>query len=229
MPSYTEISVSGYDSSPPVDDGTVTESNRVQWSTIKTKLAGPLKTAVEALNTNIAAGITTITTNLATANTNLTTGNTAYTTATSVLTAPSTTAMLFKQTAAPTGWTKSATHNNKAIRLVSGAVSTGGSAAFTSVLAATTITSSNMPSHTHTFSGSSSIAFNDATWISSVSTDTRDNMDGGAGTACVDDIDVSSEAVSATGSASGTTGSAGSGTAMDFAVRYADIIIATKD
>jgi microcystin-dependent protein len=86
-----------------------------------------------------------------------------------------------------------------------------------------------MPSHTHTFSGSSSIAFNDATWISSVSTDTRDNMDGGAGTACVDDIDVSSEAVSATGSASGTTGSAGSGTAMDFAVRYADIIIATKD
>ena len=28
------------------------------------------------------------------------------------------TAMIFQQTAAPTGWTKSTTHNNKALRLI---------------------------------------------------------------------------------------------------------------
>ena len=40
------------------------------------------------------------------------------------------TAILFQQTAAPTGWTKSTTHNDKALRVVSGTVSSGGTAAF---------------------------------------------------------------------------------------------------
>jgi hypothetical protein len=44
---------------------------------------------------------------------------------------PSGTSMLFQQTAAPTGWTKQTTHNNKAIRLTTGTVGTGGSNAFT--------------------------------------------------------------------------------------------------
>jgi len=42
------------------------------------------------------------------------------------------TALLFQQTSAPTGWTKSTTHNDKALRVVSGAASSGGSVAFTS-------------------------------------------------------------------------------------------------
>lgn len=41
------------------------------------------------------------------------------------------TVMLFAQTAAPTGWTKSTTHNDKALRVVSGTASSGGSSAFT--------------------------------------------------------------------------------------------------
>jgi len=41
------------------------------------------------------------------------------------------TAMLFAQTTAPTGWTKSTTHNNKALRVVSGTASSGGNSAFT--------------------------------------------------------------------------------------------------
>jgi len=45
---------------------------------------------------------------------------------------PSGTVMLFNQTSAPTGWTKSTTHNNKALRVVSGTASSGGSVAFTS-------------------------------------------------------------------------------------------------
>jgi len=43
---------------------------------------------------------------------------------------PSSTKMLFQQSAAPTGWTKQTTHNNKALRVVSGSVSSGGSNTF---------------------------------------------------------------------------------------------------
>lgn len=44
---------------------------------------------------------------------------------------PSGTKMLFQQTAAPTGWTKDTTHNNKALRVVTGTASSGGSNSFT--------------------------------------------------------------------------------------------------
>ena len=71
---------------------------------------------------------------------------------------PSGTLMLFQQTAAPTGWTKSTTHNDKAIRVVSGSAGTGGSSAFSTALAtpalsgstgAHTLATSEMPSHNH--------------------------------------------------------------------------------
>lgn len=48
---------------------------------------------------------------------------------------PSGTLMLFQQTAAPTGWTKSTTHNDKGLRIVSGTVGTGGSVAFSTAMA----------------------------------------------------------------------------------------------
>ena len=51
---------------------------------------------------------------------------------------PTSTAMLFVQTAAPTGWTKSTTHDNKALRIVSGSASSGGSVAFTTAFASQT-------------------------------------------------------------------------------------------
>ena len=72
---------------------------------------------------------------------------------------PSGTKMLFQQTAAPTGWTKDTTHNNKALRVVSGTASTGGSVAFTTAFATSrtvsgsvashTLTESQIPSHDH--------------------------------------------------------------------------------
>ena len=50
------------------------------------------------------------------------------------------TVMLFVQTSAPTGWTKSTTHNDKALRVVSGAASNGGTVAFTTAFASKSVT-----------------------------------------------------------------------------------------
>ena len=76
---------------------------------------------------------------------------------------PSGTVMLFVQSTAPTGWTKSTAHNDKALRVVSGAVGSGGSVAFSSAFAsqavsgsvsigATTLSTAQMPSHAHNYS-----------------------------------------------------------------------------
>lgn len=72
---------------------------------------------------------------------------------------PTGTKMLFQQTAAPTGWTKDTANDNKALRVVSGTAGTGGSVAFTTAFGSqnvgdTTLTEAQIPSHTHTFSGS---------------------------------------------------------------------------
>lgn len=71
---------------------------------------------------------------------------------------PAGTRVLFQQTAAPTGWTKdtTATYNEAALRIVTGAAGTGGSVNFTTAFAsgltsgAYTLTTTDMPSHTHT-------------------------------------------------------------------------------
>jgi hypothetical protein len=64
--------------------------------------------------------------------------------------------MLFQQSSAPTLWTKQTTHNDKALRVVSGAASSGGSSAFSTVFAktatdATTLSTSTVPSQSYTF------------------------------------------------------------------------------
>lgn len=87
---------------------------------------------------------------------------------------PSGTKMLFQQTSAPTGFTKLTTHNNKALRVVSGTASTGGTNSFTNAFnssktvsgttgtssvtisgttASHTLTVDEIPSHTHTHPG----------------------------------------------------------------------------
>jgi len=129
---------------------------------------------------------------------------------------PSGTKMLFVQTAAPTGWTKSTTHDNKALRVVSGAASSGGTTAFTSVFTARTITTANMPSHTHTLT--------DPGHTHSVSAPTV-GVTGWGGTGNINNATFT-VSTSTTGI---TIANTGSGTAMDFAVQYVDVIIATKD
>ena len=71
---------------------------------------------------------------------------------------PGGTLWLFQQTSAPTSWTKQTTHDNKALRVVSGTASSGGSTAFTSVFTtrsvggsgnAYTLLTTDLALHTH--------------------------------------------------------------------------------
>jgi hypothetical protein len=56
---------------------------------------------------------------------------------------PAGTVMLFRQTAAPTGWTKDTTnYNNHALRVVTGTASSGGTVAFTTAFASQTVSGS---------------------------------------------------------------------------------------
>lgn len=71
---------------------------------------------------------------------------------------PSGTRMLFAQTTAPTGWVKDTTHDNKALRVVSGTAGQGGTYGFTSMFTSRSntatvhshaLTVDQMPSHGH--------------------------------------------------------------------------------
>lgn len=142
------------------------------------------------------------------------------------------TAMLFAQTAAPTGWTKSTDHNDKALRVVSGTASSGGSTAFTSVFAARTISTGNLPSHTHTGTTASN---GDHAHTFKHATSNIGSSGGGTQATGSGELTTSGSGSTVTTTTTGahthtfTSDATGSGTAMDFAVQYVDVIIATKD
>jgi len=136
---------------------------------------------------------------------------------------PSGSVMLFVQASAPTGWTKLTSHNNKALRIVSGTGGgSGGSTAFTTVFSSRTttgsvdphtLTISQMPSHSHTMRNTGSDNLNDGSFVKNFNYITN----------------------TGTGSATGSTGGNGShshgftGGTMDFAVQYVDAIICQKN
>lgn len=170
---------------------------------------------------------------------------------------PSGTLMLFQQTAAPTGWTKQTTHDNKALRVVTGTVGSGGSVAFTTAFASqavsgsianttatnqaataggtvgsTTLTTTQIPSHNHRaslyhsitgWSGSSPgrVLANSLNYLSDGAQYTSSTGGGG------------SHNHSFSGSSHNHTQDAHNhtftGTAIDLAVNYVDLIIASKD
>ena len=121
---------------------------------------------------------------------------------------PAGTKMLFQQIAAPTGWTKDTTHDNKALRVVTGTAGTGGSIAFTTAFGSqnvgnTTLTIAQIPSHSHGLAGFVSVS-----------------AGGGFGNPAG-----SSPIVSSTAAAGG----GGSHThSLDLSVQYVDLIICTK-
>jgi hypothetical protein len=72
--------------------------------------------------------------------------------------APTGTRSLFQQTAAPLGWEKDTTHNNKAVRLTTGTVGSGGVNGFTQTFAqsetgAFTLLETHLPSLTKNVTG----------------------------------------------------------------------------
>lgn len=132
------------------------------------------------------------------------------------------TVMLFVQTAAPTGWTKSTTHDNKALRVVSGSAGTGGSVAFTTAfttqaasgtVGATTLTLAQIPSHSHN---------NGMTGPGSIAQAPAPSIMGSTG------------GIAAFRNATEAQGGGGShdhtftGSSINLAVSYVDVIIATK-
>jgi hypothetical protein len=52
---YTSVSILGYNSSPPPDDGSQTSANKVEWAKHKNKIGDPIKTLAESINTNALA------------------------------------------------------------------------------------------------------------------------------------------------------------------------------
>jgi hypothetical protein len=125
---------------------------------------------------------------------------------------PSGTSMLFQQSAAPTGWTKQTTHNDKALRLTSGSVGTGGSSAFSTVFGKTatdsfTLTNSHLPASISSSAGTAA-ALSGGSFVALLS--------GGAGTL--------NGALNNSG-LGGNSFQAG----MDIRVQYVDFIIANKD
>ena len=132
------------------------------------------------------------------------------------------TRMLFVQTSAPTGWTKDTTnYDNHAIRVVTGTASTGGSVNFTTAfvsqsvsgtVGATTLTTNEMPSHTHPVGGTSPGAFTSNPNASGWSSASRNG-----------------NTVSAATGGGGSHDHSFTGTAINLAVKYLDVITATKD
>ena len=157
---------------------------------------------------------------------------------------PSGTRMLFQQTAAPTGWTKDTTNDDKALRVVSGTVGSGGTNALSSLdatavgtvsssisgsTASHILTVSQIPSHTH--SGSVNLRTNWEAGYSGLSPI-------GTGSARYDGTGSSpSFTTNAAGSGGGHSHGVGTlavtsaftGTPNQLDIAYVDVIVAQKN
>lgn len=160
------------------------------------------------------------------------------TSAGSVASIPSGTRMLFAQTSAPTGWTKLTSNDDAALRVVSGAAGSGGTVGFTTAFAskavtgtvgATALTESQLPAHRHYMFNSASGSTDISTYPASVPA--WAGLSGGDTEYSID----STNAQTADYGYTDTTGSGAththtfSGTAINLAVKYVDVIIAQKD
>ena len=146
------------------------------------------------------------------------------------------TTLLFYQATAPTGYTKQTTHDNKAMRVVSGTGGgSGGTTNFTSVFASRTPSGSNSGGSVsnHTLSEAEMPSHQHATYFDGAD-DTNPPRNVGNMTVWADNAPFSAYAYSDYRGSSnahnhGFTNPTFTGTAMDFAVQYVDLIIAAKD
>lgn len=138
---------------------------------------------------------------------------------------PSGTRMSFNQTAAPTGWTKdtNAAFNDAAIRLTTGSVSTGGTLAFSSAFTSRPILQANLPNVT--FPNTISLDGSQAGGLVRALSGSSVAVQGGTTRTILDINEINTTTLSLSG---GVT-SGGSGTGLDFAVKYIDFIVAVKN
>ena len=54
---YASVTITGYNASPPSDDGTQDASNQLEWAKHKEKLGDPVKTGVESINTKLVTAL----------------------------------------------------------------------------------------------------------------------------------------------------------------------------
>ena len=142
------------------------------------------------------------------------------------------TLMLFQQTSAPTGWTKQTTHNDKALRVVSGAASSGGTTAFTTVFTnqtptintsglsagATTLSTSQIPSHTHPTNIYVDPPFDGGSFITN-----------GGSTKSTANGNLTSGSTGGGGSHNHSISGSATSSAITLNVAYVDLIIASKN
>jgi hypothetical protein len=161
---------------------------------------------------------------------------------------PTGTKMLFQQTSAPTGWTKDTTHDNKALRVVSGTAGAGGSSSFTTAFAnrtgttdattaggtvgATTLTVNQIPLHGHPFrsnyvSGGSSQLTGGLIVNANTNSATEDAFTGTPSNSAGEQIGGTGGGQSHTHTFTGTSHT--HGFSLDISVAYVDLIIATKN
>ena len=150
------------------------------------------------------------------------------------------TKMLFQQTTAPTGWTKDTTHDDKALRVVTGTAGSGGTNAFSTLdataagtvnssisgtTAGHTLTIAQIPSHNHSqhtdrvqegFDNGTSYAGYSPSAGNHAPTTWNIGSTGGGGS-------------HSHGAGSLAVTSTFTGTANGLDVQYVDVIIATKD
>lgn len=153
-----------------ISDGSISTAKLADANVTTAKIADDAVTADKLANTAVTAGTYGNASNYTTFTVDAQGRLTAAASQAVPASIESGTVMLFQQTSAPTGWTKITTHDNKALRVVSGTVSSGGTTGFSSVFAGrtptgnvstttngsisgstgnTTITTSTMPSHNH--------------------------------------------------------------------------------
>ena len=141
--------------------------------------------------------------------------------------------MLFRATSAPTAWTKVTTWNNRALRLINGSITTGGSNGFTTVFGSSkstdghAITLAESAPHRHLTVHNESSS-NSRTLTSGrvmkrkFNSNTDDEYDLQASANDTDEPDISK-----TDEVGG--GAAHSHTIGNFDLQYVDVILATKD
>lgn len=136
------------------------------------------------------------------------------------------TSTIFTQATAPIGWTKKIVNDNAALRLVSGGTggTAGGTENFTTAFAARTIAQANLPNVN--LSSASLVATPTPSTLFVRSTSSSGVAAGGAavglasGNTTIDNLSIA---------VTGTVPLGGSGTALDFAVKYVDAIDCEKD